>query len=92
MNLSAARWNYDSENRKPPKKGLDVPSTYMSAPDAITTEVIELVDETFEDHFGDLKPFHFAVTACTGTRCTVAVLFVQRLTKFGGLSGCNATG
>lgn len=56
------KWNYDSENRKPPKQGLTIPQTYLSQPDKITQEVIALVDEHFHDHFGDLQPFHFAVT------------------------------
>lgn len=55
-------WNYDRENRKPPRKGLDIPATYLSKPDKITQEVIDLVDKHFSDHFGDLTPFHFAVT------------------------------
>ncbi len=56
------QWNYDSENRKPPKEGLNVPKTYMAQTDEITDEVMELVAEKFGDHFGDLKPFYFAVT------------------------------
>ncbi len=55
-------WNYDSENRKPPKAGLNIPPTYVSVPDEITREVITLVNEHFNDHFGDTEPFHFAVT------------------------------
>ena len=55
-------WNYDSENRKPPKEGLDVPQTYLSEPDDITRDVLQLVSKRFENHFGDLEPFHFAVT------------------------------
>ena len=55
-------WNYDSENRKPPKSGLEVPDTYRAEPDDITQEVIELVETHFPDHFGDILPFHFAVT------------------------------
>ncbi len=55
-------WNYDSENRKPPKEGLQVPQTYMSEPDAMTLEVMDLVTERFANHFGDLEPFHLAVT------------------------------
>ncbi|NCT41735.1 MAG: cryptochrome/photolyase family protein [Alphaproteobacteria bacterium] len=55
-------WNYDSENRKPPKDGLDVPNTYTAQTDDITDEVIKLVAEKFPDHFGDLHPFYFAVT------------------------------
>ena len=56
------QWNFDAENRKPPAKGLDIPDTFRAMPDAITQEVIALVEENFPDHFGDLLPFHFAVT------------------------------
>ncbi|GGA09162.1 cryptochrome/photolyase family protein [Neptunicoccus cionae] len=56
------QWNYDAENRKPAEAGLDVPATYKAKPDAITQEVIDLVNAHFTDHFGDLTPFHFAVT------------------------------
>ena len=55
-------WNYDSENRKPPKKGMAVPPTYFETPDKMTQAVINQVGELFSDHFGDLEPFHFAVT------------------------------
>lgn len=56
------QWNFDSENRKPPKDGLDIPDTYSQTPDTITEDVLKLVAEHFSDHFGDLQPFHFAVT------------------------------
>ena len=56
------KWNYDSENRKPPKQGLDVPPTYTAEEDAITREVKKLVAKKFSDHFGDIEPFYFAVT------------------------------
>jgi len=56
------QWNYDAENRKPPATWLDVPETYKAEPDQITKEVIELVETHFSDHFGDLYPFHFAIT------------------------------
>ena len=56
------QWNYDSENRKPPKQGLSIPQTYLSAPDEISKNVIDLVANRFEQHFGDLEPFYFAVT------------------------------
>jgi deoxyribodipyrimidine photolyase-related protein len=56
------QWNYDSQNRKPPKEGLEIPQTYMAQTDKITDEVIKLVADRFGDHFGDLEPFHFAVT------------------------------
>ena len=56
------QWNYDAENRKPPTKGLNIPDTYHAQLDAITQEVLVLVETYFADHFGDLLPFHFAVT------------------------------
>jgi deoxyribodipyrimidine photolyase-related protein len=56
------QWNYDAENRKPPKEGLEVPATYNAQLDDITREVMELVAKRFDDHFGDLEPFYFAVT------------------------------
>ena len=53
------QWNFDNDNRKPPKAGLDIPKTYLSKPDQITNDVIKLVDQNFPDHFGDLNPFSF---------------------------------
>ena len=56
------QWNFDSDNRQPPKKGLDSPKPYHTKPDTITLEVLDLVNARFADHFGDLNPFHYAVT------------------------------
>lgn len=76
------QWNYDPENRKPPKEGLVVPKTYYLEPDAITKEVMILVAKRFDSHFGDLEPFHFAVTR---TQALVALeqFIDQRLCHFG---------
>ncbi len=76
------QWNYDTENRKPPANGLDVPDIFRSQPDAVTQEVISLVETHFSDHFGDLLPFHFAVTrdqALTALEDFIA----KRLSLFG---------
>ena len=51
-------WNYDKENRKPPKSGLDIPDTYHATIDEQTQSIIDLVEESFSDHFGDSLPFH----------------------------------
>jgi len=56
------RWNFDQENRKPPQEGLDFPSPLGVEPDAVTRDVLELVAHRFDNHFGDLEPFGFAVT------------------------------
>lgn len=56
------QWNYDKENRKPPRDGLDFPERATRIPDGITKDVLALVAERFADHPGDLEPFGFAVT------------------------------
>jgi deoxyribodipyrimidine photolyase-related protein len=55
-------WNYDKQNRKPPKAGLKSPRRISHKKSAITNEVLQLVRERFSDHFGTLEPFHYAVT------------------------------
>ena len=56
------RWNFDSENRKPAQPDLLMPRPATFEPDETTLEVLDLVDAHFPDHFGDLRPFWFAVT------------------------------
>lgn len=56
------KWNFDSDNRSPPKTGMPIVKRYTQKPDLITQEVLKLVEQHFPDHFGDLQPFHFAVT------------------------------
>jgi deoxyribodipyrimidine photolyase-related protein len=57
------RWNLDRENRKPLPANLPAPPRRVFAPDATTRGVLDLVARRFPDHFGDLEPFGFAVTA-----------------------------
>ncbi len=56
------RWNYDADNRKPARGQLKFPNPFRVEPDATTCEVLDLVDARFGNHFGDLRPFWFAVT------------------------------
>ncbi|OLP42443.1 cryptochrome/photolyase family protein [Rhizobium oryziradicis] len=55
-------WNFDKENRKPPKKGLTSPKRISHRKSAITQAVLDMVEARFAGHFGKLRPFHFAVT------------------------------
>jgi len=55
-------WNYDKENRKPPKSGMKSPPRIAHKKSAITKEVLALVKDRFSHHFGRLEPFHYAVT------------------------------
>lgn len=56
------QWNFDKENRKPPKKGLSSPNRISHQKDNITKEVLSLVSKKFSHHFGNLEPFYYAVT------------------------------
>lgn len=56
------KWNFDAENRKPGKTGMVSPSRLSHKKDPVTLEVLDLVGQRFSSHFGDLEPFHFAVT------------------------------
>jgi len=59
---TGGEWNYDKENRKPPKAGMTSPPRLSHKKSAITKEVLVLVKERFSHHFGTLEPFHYAVT------------------------------
>lgn len=56
------RWNYDYQNRQSLPRNFPVPQSLRFTPDATTRTVIELVRQRYSDHFGDLKPFGWAVT------------------------------
>jgi deoxyribodipyrimidine photolyase-related protein len=55
-------WNFDKENRKPPKRGMTSPKRLSHVKSSHVKDVLALVRETFADHFGTLEPFHYAVT------------------------------
>jgi deoxyribodipyrimidine photolyase-related protein len=59
---AGGKWNYDTENRKALAEGVSIPNRRAFKPDKITAEVLELVNRQFADHFGDLRPFRWAVT------------------------------
>jgi deoxyribodipyrimidine photolyase-related protein len=59
---TGGQWNFDHDNRKPAKSDLFMPQPHRVKPDAITKDVLGLVAERFDNHFGDLQPFWFAVT------------------------------
>lgn len=76
------QWNFDANNRKPPKQGLTIPLPYNGQVDQITQEVISLVSDRFDSHFGDVEPFYFAVTRQDALQVLDQFL-EQRLPYFG---------
>lgn len=57
------KWNFDAENRKPAKPDLFRPKHLVFKPDAITAEVLDLVERRFAGHMGSTANFAFAVTS-----------------------------
>ncbi|OYT72432.1 MAG: cryptochrome/photolyase family protein [Chloracidobacterium sp. CP2_5A] len=55
-------WNYDQNNREVPPRGHRFPPLPRYAPDAITREAMDWVRRDFPEGYGDIEPFHWAVT------------------------------
>jgi len=53
-------WNFDSDNRKSPPKGLEGPEPPRFEPDGVVRQVLDLVEARFSENFGKLRPFRFA--------------------------------
>ena len=84
-------WNFDKENRKPPKADMAPPQPLRVKPDKITRGVLDLVRARFSDHFGDLEPFWFAVTRKDAERALDR--FIEHaLPHFGDFQDAMVTG
>lgn len=55
-------WNYDKENRKPPSSNIIPIKRISHKKSDILKNVLEIVRNNFNHHFGDLDPFHYAIT------------------------------
>ncbi len=80
------QWNYDHDNRGSFSKGgpqaEKLRAPLLIAPDALTSEVLALVDRRFARHPGDLKDFTWPVTP-EAARATLADFIAMRLGEFG---------
>jgi len=56
------QWNYDADNRKSLPDSIKPPSRPRFEPDSMTREVMRLVAERFDAHFGNIEPFDYPVT------------------------------
>lgn len=59
---AGGRWNFDPENRRRLPDKLPLPHRRRFAPDAVTREVMALVEARYATHFGTLDDFGWAVT------------------------------
>ncbi|MFV1883174.1 MAG: cryptochrome/photolyase family protein, partial [Balneola sp.] len=84
-------WNYDEENRKKLPKDIEIPEWASTEVDEVTQEVIDLVEDSFPNHFGKSDGFDYAVTR----RQALYRLndFIERgLDQFGPYEDAMATG
>ncbi|MEL6436853.1 MAG: cryptochrome/photolyase family protein [Pseudomonadota bacterium] len=56
------QWNYDKDNREPPKDEMRFPDRPDWGIDDVTRDVLDMVKGRFDNHFGDLEPFDYPVT------------------------------
>jgi deoxyribodipyrimidine photolyase-related protein len=80
------RWNFDRENRKPPKGKLTVPEAKWFEPDEITRQVMDWLKQSpmFHDsqYYWQIEPFRWGVTRHQALQ--VLEFFIQtRLSNFG---------
>ncbi|QHJ01417.1 cryptochrome/photolyase family protein [Xylophilus rhododendri] len=78
------RWNFDTENRRPfPASGpVALPSPLRFSPDAITREVIALVETRFADHPGETAAFDWPVNRAQALQA-LDDFIAHRLPNFG---------
>lgn len=76
------QWNFDHDNRKPAKADLFMPQIKRFPPTPQTRQVLDLVAAHFPDHFGDLEPFWFGVTA-RDAKAALDHFIAVALPKFG---------
>ena len=84
-------WNFDAENRKRLPKGLAIPKPPRFAPDAVTREVLALVEDRFAGNFGALDAFTYPVSI--GEAEAARTAFIRdRLPSFGDYQDAMAEG
>jgi deoxyribodipyrimidine photolyase-related protein len=57
---AGGKWNYDHDNRKPAPDEVAFSGPMTFEPDAVTEQVLDLVEARFGGNFGTLRPFTFA--------------------------------
>ena len=85
------KWNFDKENRKPPKGKISPPAPLEFEPDDITQAVIHLVETADFETFGETDRFVWGVTR----QQALAVLkdfITNRLNTFGPYQDAMVTG
>ncbi len=85
------QWNFDKDNRKPPKKDFHPPKPLTFAPDETTQAVIARIQDLKIQGYGQLEPFHWAVTRTQALQVFEQFL-ATGLEKFGTFQDAMVTG
>ncbi|NJR60086.1 MAG: cryptochrome/photolyase family protein [Cyanobacteria bacterium CRU_2_1] len=85
------QWNFDKNNRKPPKGRLNTPKAVWFEPDTITQAVIQQVKSGHFSTYGQVEPFRWGVTRSQALQ--VLDHFIRdRLPTFGPYQDAMVTG
>jgi len=85
------RWNYDADNRTAADPDQTFPAPLRFSPDAITQEVLGLVEHRFGDHIGKTASFGWPVTADQAQQA-LDDFISHRLPNFGATQDAMLTG
>ena len=85
------QWNFDKDNRQPPKGKLNPPKPQWFEPDAITQAVIEKVETLDIPTFGQATPFRWGVTRDQALQ-VLETFIAERLETFGPYQDAMVTG
>ncbi|MFN3592405.1 MAG: cryptochrome/photolyase family protein, partial [Thermaurantiacus sp.] len=79
---AGGQWNFDKENRKSLPDNISPPEAPRFQPDAVTREVMALVEARFPDNFGTLDRFGWPVTRDDALQALESFI-ADRLSRFG---------
>lgn len=85
------QWNFDKDNRKPPKGSLDTPAPLVFEPDTVTRSVMQTVEQANFPTFGENEPFGWAVTRDQALQ-VLDHFIATRLATFGPYQDAMVTG
>ena len=85
------KWNFDQENRKPPKGKLNTPAAMWFSQDTITQEVINKVQSLKFPTYGKLDTFSWGVNRQQALE-VLAYFITYRLPNFGTYQDAMVTG
>ena len=85
------KWNFDKQNRRPPKGNMNTPSPLWFKPDNITQEVIDAVKSYHFPTYGEIESFSWAVTRSEALK-VLEYFVTTSLPNFGPFQDAMVTG